>query len=109
MKLSETIRGGLEQGDLLSLDLLTTAKALGYSRETIRRRLTAEGTSWRALVKQERERRLRDFMARPGRLRGEDGADALGYAEVQSFFRFFESTTGRGFREWLIERQNVAF
>ena len=69
------------------------AGALGWSERTLRRRLTAEGTSYQRLLDEAREPLAHDLLATG--LRVEDVAHRLGYAEAASFIHAFRRWTGR--------------
>jgi AraC-like DNA-binding protein len=83
-------------GDDLPAGRATAAavgRRLGVSERTLRRRLRAEGTSLRALVKDVR-RALSERHMRAGVTLTET-AFLLGYSEVSAFYRSFKSWTGQ--------------
>ena len=63
------------------------------STRTLQRRLASEGTSFRALVDQERVGAARAFLALPD-LGADEIADRLGYSEASAFVRAFRRWTG---------------
>ena len=70
------------------------AAALGLSERSLRRRLADAGTSYRALLDEVRHTLAEELLA-TGRLRVEDVALRLGYAEASSFILAFRRWTGR--------------
>lgn len=71
------------------------AAALALSARTLRHRLAAEGTSYRALL-QEMRARLAEEMLIGGRLTVTETAQRLGYVEVSSFSQAFHRWHGCG-------------
>jgi AraC-like DNA-binding protein len=71
------------------------AAALHQSTRTLRRRLAAEGASYRNLLDEVRER-LAAALLQDGALTVEDIAQRLGYAETASFTHAFRRWTGVG-------------
>ncbi len=70
------------------------ARDLGFHPRTLRRRLTGEGTSFRALVDQILRARARRLLADPS-LHLADVAQRLGFAEPASFIHAHRRWTGR--------------
>ena len=70
------------------------AGVLGVSDRTLRRRLSAEGTSYQRLLDEVRESLARELLG-TGRLRVQDVAVRLGYAEASSFILAFRRWTGQ--------------
>ena len=76
------------------------AARLALSERTLRRRLDAEGTSYRALVDEVRET-LAEELLRTGGLSVEQVARRLGYAETASFTHAFTRWKGVSPRAWV--------
>ncbi|MEA3063115.1 MAG: hypothetical protein QOJ94_2896 [Sphingomonadales bacterium] len=72
----------------------SVAQALGLSRQTLYRRLKAEGTTFEALVERVRRRLALRFMRDEG-LSVKEGAWRLGFAEPSAFSRAFKRWTGK--------------
>lgn len=79
-------------------DVGAVADALALSERTLRRRLTAEGTSFRALVDEVREALAEELLTTG--LRVEQVAHRLGYAETASFTHAFTRWKGTSPRAW---------
>ena len=77
-----------------SVTLPAIADALGIPARTLQRQLTREGTSIRALVREERER-LALRLLREGNPQISALADTLGYSAPTAFSRAFKTWTGR--------------
>jgi AraC-like DNA-binding protein len=74
-------------------EMSQAARRLGLSERGLRRRLSAEGVSFRELVDRvQRERAL--VLARDPRRSAEAVSDALGFSEVSAFHRAFKRWTG---------------
>jgi AraC-like DNA-binding protein len=71
----------------------TVAKALGLSRQTLYRRLKAEGATFEALVERVRRRLALRFVRDEG-LAVKEAAWRLGFAEPSAFSRAFKRWTG---------------
>jgi AraC-like DNA-binding protein len=71
----------------------SVARQLVMSPRTLRRRLEAEGTSYRALVDEVRQALAEEMLA-TGALTVEDVAIRLGYAEASSFIYAFKRWKG---------------
>jgi AraC-like DNA-binding protein len=101
----KTVRAAVETmlGPLLAkgtANVTAIAGQLGISRQTLFRRLRAEGVSFEQLLDETRRRRAIDFMLRRGASVGE-AAHALGFSEASAFSRAFKRWTGsspRAFR-----------
>jgi AraC-like DNA-binding protein len=89
----------LLEGDLSRLRAELVAERLGISGTTLRRRLRADHTSYQFLLDRARQYRCERLLAER-RLPGKCLADALGYNEVNSFYRAFRRWTGQGFAEY---------
>ena len=79
-------------------DIGDVAAALAVSERTLRRRLTGEGTSFRALVDEVREALAEELLG--AGLGVEQVARRLGYAETASFTHAFTRWKGRSPRAW---------
>jgi AraC-like DNA-binding protein len=80
-------------------DIEQVAASLHMSARTLRRRLEAEGTSYRALVDEVRERLAEELLVAGG-LTVEQVARRLGYAETASFTNAFKRWKGIGPRAY---------
>ena len=83
-------------------DITSAAGALAVSERTLRRRLTQEGTSFRALVDEVREALAEELLG--AGLPVEQVARRLGYAETASFTHAFTRWKGRSPRAWARDR-----
>ncbi|MEA3033247.1 MAG: hypothetical protein QOH86_1263 [Sphingomonadales bacterium] len=72
----------------------SVARALGLSRQTLYRRLKAEGTTFEALVERVRRRLALRFIRTDG-LSVKEAAWRLGFAEPSAFSRAFKRWTGK--------------
>jgi AraC-like DNA-binding protein len=72
----------------------SVARALGLSRQTLYRRLKAEGTTFEALVERVRRRLALRFIRDEG-LAVKEAAWRLGFAEPAAFSRAFKRWTGK--------------
>ncbi|WP_417728489.1 AraC family transcriptional regulator [Roseovarius sp.] len=86
------VLSGHPANDWRSFDHL--AEDLGVSPSTMRRRLKAEGTSFRTLKSELRKERATALL-KEGRLTVAEISDDLGYAEPRAFFRAFRAWTGK--------------
>lgn len=86
----------LLEGDLSRLRADRVAEALGISGTTLRRRLRADHTHYQFLLDRARQYRCERLLEEQW-LPGKCLADALGYNEVNSFYRAFRRWTGTGF------------
>lgn len=80
-------------------DVDEVARRLAVSARTLRRRLTEEGTSYRALTDEVREALAEELLAAGG-LSVEQVAHRLGYAETASFTHAFTRWKGMSPRTW---------
>jgi len=85
--LSEELRG--QEPSMQSI-----ARRLGTTPSTLRRRLSAEGTTFKQLLELTRLELARACLADP-RLSINETAFLLGYSDVSTFFKFFRRSTGR--------------
>lgn len=90
--------------DPASGTITDVATRLGLSERTLRRRLAAEGTSFRGLLAEVRQTLAEQLLA-TGALSVEDVALRLGYAEASSFIAAFRSWTNTTPARWLREHQ----
>ncbi len=79
-------------------DARTVAREFHISERTLRQRLAAEGTSFRALVEEVRERFAEEFLANG--MSVSEIAARLGYRELSSFSQAFRRWKGVGPREY---------
>ncbi len=75
-------------------DIEALAQQLGMSSRTLRRRLLAEGTSYRQLLDGVRHRLATDYLSST-RLNTEDVAGSLGFSDAANFRQAFKRWTGR--------------
>ncbi len=93
LSLSERLRGLLQRNLAGMLDLSAAAEALSVSPQTLRRKLAAEGTTYRELKDEIRRDLAIEFLA-DRRKSMDDIALKLGFAEHSSFHRAFRRWTG---------------
>lgn len=86
---SQRVRAALSGG---AHDQAEIAKGLGVSVATLRRRLEAEGTSFRALKAQALNERAQQLIG--GRSSLEDVAELLGFSDLRSFSRAYKAWNG---------------
>lgn len=79
------------EGDFPTLDQL--AQRINMPERTIRRRLTAEGTSYKDILSDIRRQKALEMIA-AGDLSMEKIAGKLGYSDVASFYHAFKTWTG---------------
>jgi AraC-like DNA-binding protein len=84
-------------------DPSTAARDLGMSERSLRRRLAAESTSYRDLVRAILEMHA-DHMLRDPRRSIQETAHALGFADAATFHRAFKRWTGRTPKEYREQR-----
>jgi AraC-like DNA-binding protein len=84
-------------------DPSTAARDLGMSERSLRRRLAAESTSYRDLVRAILETHA-DHMLRDPKRSIQETAHALGFADAASFHRAFKRWTGRTPKEYREQR-----
>lgn len=89
-RLQEFLRS---RGPAFIPDMQTAAKELGTSDRSLRRRLSEEGLSYRALVQSTIERAAKQLLLDPRRSLQET-AHALGFADAAAFHRAFKRWTG---------------
>lgn len=101
---TNTVRGAVER--LLLPDLHKgspgvdgIARALGMSRQTLFRRLKAEGTSFAAVVDGMRARLARDYLA-AGKVSISETAYLVGFSDPAAFSRAFKRWTGASPADW---------
>jgi AraC-like DNA-binding protein len=80
-------------------DPSTAARDLGMSERSLRRRLAAESTSYRDLVRAILETHA-DHMLRDPKRSIQETAHALGFADAATFHRAFKRWTGRTPKEY---------
>ena len=88
-------------------DAEQVAAALHMSERTLRRRLAAEGVTFRGLLDEIREQLAEEFLV-TGRMSVAEVAQRLGYVEVSSFsqaFRRWKSVSPREFRSRQLARR----
>jgi AraC-like DNA-binding protein len=91
--LAAGVREKLLAGPPYFADMETTARQLAMTSRTLRRRLAAEGTTFRKLVDDLRLTLAKDFL-QSGDLSATQIADRLGYADASSLFHAFKRLTG---------------
>ncbi len=96
---TERVLRMLLEDDLSRLRADSVAERLDISGTTLRRRLRADHTSYQFLLDRARQYRCERLLAER-RLPGKCLAEALGYNEVNSFYRAFRRWTGLGFAEY---------
>ena len=79
--------------------ILTVARELGMSSRTLQRRITKEGTSFRALLNEARRELARHYLQQSS-LELRETACLLGYQDPNSFFRAFREWEGMTPGEW---------
>jgi AraC-like DNA-binding protein len=98
----------LATADLYGCTIDSFAAHQGVKRTTLAGRLQMAGTSFTALKREERIRRLESFfMPMQGKPNADEAADLLGFAETQSFYLFFKETQCKTFTQWRLERQAI--
>ncbi|MCV6614285.1 MAG: AraC family transcriptional regulator [Cellvibrionaceae bacterium] len=80
-----------------SLD--SVARAIGYSKRTLQRRLREEGTSFQELIDEVRHQLSLDYLSEP-HYRLIDVAAVLGYSELSAFTRSFKRWQGISPQQW---------
>jgi AraC-like DNA-binding protein len=91
--LADRVRNRLLEGLPPFPDAEETARSLHMSARALRRRLREEGTSFRHLVRQVRERLARRYLS-DGGLSVDEVSRLLGYSEPAAFSRAFKLWTG---------------
>jgi AraC-like DNA-binding protein len=80
--------------ELPSLDMRQVARLLRLSVHSLRRKLSAEGTSFSILLDEARCQIARQHLTRPGTTI-QQTAEVLGFSETSAFFRAFKRWTGQ--------------
>ncbi|MGQ0507607.1 MAG: AraC family transcriptional regulator [Myxococcaceae bacterium] len=93
-KVASRVQAALERpaGGFHALD--EVAKALHLSERTLKRKLAAEGTSYTALLEEERRQRAM-LLLRSDSLSMDEVAERLGYADAAAFTHAFTRWTGK--------------
>lgn len=104
-EMQRIIRESLRDVDLSGLTDAHLTTLFNSPMTTIQHRLKRAGTSWQALKREEKARRLEEIIAKPGRIDPLDAIDALGYSDTGSFYLFFKQAMGQTFTEWRMARQ----
>ena len=96
----------LSKCELRRARLPIVASALCMSTATLDRKLRAEGVTWLALLDAERKARFDKAMAEDAARKayGREIIPALGYGEVNSFYRAFRRWYGVGYRAASVSR-----
>jgi len=84
----------VEQARTQQPDMNGVARALGLSRRSLRRRLVAEGSSYKAIVKEALAIVAKQYL-RDRRLTIQETAFEMGFADTSTFHRAFKRWTGR--------------
>lgn len=84
----------VEQAHTHQPDMNRVARALGLSRRSLRRRLVAEGSSYKAIVKEALAIVAKQYL-RERRLTIQETAYEMGFADTSTFHRAFKRWTGR--------------
>ena len=99
------IRESLRDVDLSGLTDAHLTALFNAPMSTVQHRLKRAGTSWQALKRDEKARRLGEIIAKPGKIDPLAAIDALGYSDTGSFYLFFKQAMGQTFTEWRMSRQ----
>jgi AraC-like DNA-binding protein len=84
----------VEQARTEQPDMNGVARALGLSRRSLRRRLVAEGSSYKAIVKEALAIVAKQYLRERG-LTIQETAYEMGFADTSTFHRAFKRWTGR--------------
>lgn len=84
----------VEQGRTQQPDMDGVARTLGLSKRSLRRRLVAEGSSYKAVVKEALAIVAKQYL-RDRRLTIQETAYEMGFADTSTFHRAFKRWTGR--------------
>lgn len=98
MTTTEKVQAHLQAADLSRAVRSIVAEEFCTSVSTLARRLSDEGTTLGTLVKLERQRRLA-LLLDSGAATGYQVYGALGYLQVNSFYRAYQAWFGRAFSE----------
>jgi AraC-like DNA-binding protein len=85
-------------------DVTMVGKELGMSDRTLQRRITEEGTTFRALLNETRRELVRQYLADPS-IEIAEIAFLVGYDNANSFYRAFRSWEGKTPAEWRAAEQ----
>lgn len=100
MTTADRVREYLKTCDLLRTRYETVADALHMANSTLRHRLQREGTTFQALLDDERKARCAAYMAQHGnRAYGKRVVDLLGYTQQNSLYRAFQRWHGVGYQD----------
>ncbi len=80
-------------------DIVMVAKELGMSERTLQRRITEEGTTFRALLNATRHELVREYL-RDESVEITEAAFLVGYEDPNSFYRAFRTWEGKTPAEW---------
>jgi AraC-like DNA-binding protein len=83
----------VEQAATHELDMNSVARTLGFSTRSLRRRLVAEGSSYKAIVKEALAIIAKQYL-RDRRLTIQETAYEMGFADTSTFHRAFKRWTG---------------
>ena len=90
---TELAKSALQFKDKELLTRSQLARCLNMSDQTLKRRLAAEGVSYKSLVKDIRQKKACDLL-QSTELTMEEIANKVGYRDVANFYRAFKSWTG---------------
>ena len=90
---TELAKSALQFKDKELLTRSQLARCLNMSDQTLKRRLAAEGVSYKSLVKDIRQKKACDLL-QSTELTMEEIANNVGYRDVANFYRAFKSWTG---------------
>lgn len=108
--LPDRIREYLKTADLNDCSWKTLSQEFGAPPWAIQYRLAKSNTSWHRLKAEEKTRRLDELLQSPGKWNGPRAAEICGFAEVNSFYRFFTNVMGMNFKDWQARRaQDILF
>lgn len=99
----EETREYLMGADMSGLTIDDAAIYFHASVSSLQYRFHQAGTSWQRLKHEEKVRRLREILDRPGRPDLEEAATACGYAEIDGVLRLFQREMGHTM--WRTARQ----
>lgn len=102
-------RGYLMAVDLSECNCCELAGLLEVSGETIRRRLTREGVSWRDLKREEQARRLRKIIEDGPKFDPLEASRRCGFHSTERFFQFFKQVMGQTYTDWRLDLQEAGF